>query len=145
MATCTSRDAAAIGCGGWASGPRGPANSVFASLDCRTATFSTSGDYERFFIKGGRRYHHIIDPDRGEPAAAAAASRSSAIARSSRTGSRRASSSSARKGMALIERLPQVEGVIVTAKNQVLVSSGLKERLEIVWPPTEGGLEDSAA
>jgi thiamine biosynthesis lipoprotein len=42
------------------------------------------------------------------------------------------------RGMALIERLPQVEGVIVTAENQVLVSSGLKERLEIISAPTGG-------
>ena len=34
--------------------------------------------------------------------------------------------------MALIERLPNVEGVIVTAENEVLVSSGLKERLKII-------------
>ena len=31
--------------------------------------------------------------------------------------------------MALIERLPDVEGVIVTAEDEVLVSSGLRETL----------------
>jgi FAD:protein FMN transferase len=41
------------------------------------------------------------------------------------------------EGMALIERLPNAEGVIVTADNEVLVSSGLKDRLTIVAPPTD--------
>jgi len=39
--------------------------------------------------------------------------------------------------MALIERLPDVEGVIVSADNRVLVSSGLKGRLTILAPPTD--------
>ena len=40
-------------------------------------------------------------------------------------------------GMALIERLPDVEGVIVSDKNEVLISSGLKDKLSIVAPPTD--------
>ena len=39
--------------------------------------------------------------------------------------------------MALIERLPDVEGVIVSDRNEVLVSSGLKNRLVMLAPPTD--------
>jgi len=39
--------------------------------------------------------------------------------------------------MALIERLPGVEGVIVSAKNAVLVSAGLKGRLTLLSRPTD--------
>jgi thiamine biosynthesis lipoprotein len=42
-----------------------------------------------------------------------------------------------RDGMALIEQLPNVEGVIVTATNEVLISSGLKDAVHIKGAPTD--------
>jgi FAD:protein FMN transferase len=40
-------------------------------------------------------------------------------------------------GMKLIERLQHVEGVIVSGKNEVLVSSGLRPHLMLLAPPTD--------
>jgi hypothetical protein len=39
--------------------------------------------------------------------------------------------------MALIERLPGVEGVIVSARNEIAISSGLRDRLTVLAPPTD--------
>jgi len=118
--------------------PRGPADHSFATLDLANGTFSTSGDYERFFIRDGRRYHHILDPDLGEPAGGC---RSVTIVADRAVLADALSTGvfvlGPEKGMALIERLPDVEGVIVSADNRVLVSSGLKGRLTILAPPTD--------
>jgi|GEM_PF-70173 len=46
------------------------ADALLGSLTIRDAAFSTSGDYERFAIIDGRRYHHIIDLRTGYPAKA---------------------------------------------------------------------------
>ena len=47
--------------------PRGAADKTFARTEVSDATFSTSGDYEHFFIKDGVRYHHLIDPRTCQP------------------------------------------------------------------------------
>jgi len=118
--------------------PRGPAERIFAALDLSDGTFSTSGDYERFFVKGGVRYHHIIDLRVGEPAR---------LCRSVTLVTDRAVIADALAkgvfilgpdaGMALIERTPGVQGVIVSAKNEVSISSGLRSRLILLAPPTD--------
>ena len=118
--------------------PRGPADRSFAAMDLTDATFSTSGDYERAFLRNGRRYHHILDPDTGEPAAR---SRSVTVV------SDRAVLADAvakgifilgpEEGLALAERLPGIETVIVGADNQVRVSSGLSGRLTRLAAPTD--------
>jgi thiamine biosynthesis lipoprotein len=118
--------------------PRGPAERSFAALDLSDATFSTSGDYERFFMQGGRRYHHILDPDLGEPArgcrSVTLVTDRAVVADGLSKGVFILGPS---EGMALIERLPNVEGVIVTDHNDVLVSSGLKGRLIRLAEPTD--------
>jgi len=48
--------------------PRGPPDDSFGIVELSDASLSTSGDYERFFIIDGVRYHHILDPRTGRPA-----------------------------------------------------------------------------
>jgi len=116
--------------------PRGPANRIFATVDVSDSTFSTSGDYARSFLKDGRRYHHILDPATGEPSQGC---RSVTILTGSATIADGLSTGvfvlGPERGMALIEQLPDVEGIIVSSKNEVLVSSGLKGRVTLLSAP----------
>jgi thiamine biosynthesis lipoprotein len=117
--------------------PRGPLDQAFAAIELSDETFSTSGDYERFFMAGGRRYHHIIDPDTGAPARGARSvtiiARTSTLADALSTG---VFVMGPDEGMALVERLSDVEAVIVTDDNEVRVSAGLRNRLVMLREPT---------
>jgi FAD:protein FMN transferase len=118
--------------------PRGPADQLFATVELTDGTFSTSGDYERFFFKDGRRYHHILDLKQGEPAR---------LSRSVTLVTNKAVIADALakgvfilgpvRGLALVERIPDVEAVIVGAGNEVVVSSGLKGKVTILARPTD--------
>ena len=117
--------------------PRGSDGATFASIDLADETFSTSGDYERFFVQDGVRYHHLLDPDTGQPARSCRSV--TILARSPLTADWASTGVfilGPEAGLALVESLPDVEAVIVTADNDVRMSKGLQGRLRIDRPPT---------
>lgn len=116
--------------------PRGGPSDMFAFAEVEDRTFSTSGDYERFFMKDGVRYHHIIDPQTGRPARK---SRSVTILATSAALADALSTAvfilGPEEGMALVEAHDGVGAVIVGADGSVGVSSDLKRRVRILRSP----------
>jgi thiamine biosynthesis lipoprotein len=118
--------------------PRGPWDSSFAVAPIKDHSFSTSGDYERGFVKDGIRYHHILDPRDGQPARA---SRSvTVMAKDAFTAdawSKVLFILGADGAMDLVEKMPDFDAAWVDSKNVVHVSSGLKDKLKILRQPTD--------
>lgn len=53
---------------GWRVGIQHPRKQdYFAFVESEGGSISTSGDYERFFIKDGLRHHHLLNPRTGQP------------------------------------------------------------------------------
>ena len=112
--------------------PRRETGITIGRLALEDAAVSTAGDYQRYFMQDGVRYHHILDPRTLHPSRLAQSvtivAGSGVLADGLDTGIFVMGSE---KGMALIERLPGVEGVIIGADGAVSVSSGLRDRLQL--------------
>ncbi|MBF0137251.1 MAG: FAD:protein FMN transferase [Magnetococcus sp. DMHC-1] len=95
--------------------PREPAMVMAVVEPHATLAMATSGDYERFFIQDGIRYHHILDPKTGWPA------RSGIIAVSVQAPNNALADAlsttlfvlGAEAGLALLEKFPGCEAYLV--------------------------------
>jgi FAD:protein FMN transferase len=126
----------------WVVGIRDPRGTeLFAGMPIENHSFSTSGDYERGFVKEGVRYHHILDPRSGQPA------------RNSRSVTIRAKDAFTadawskvmfivgwKAGMDLIKKfkLADFEVVWVDDKNEVHMTPTIEKEIKVVHPPTPG-------
>ena len=114
----------------WLVGIRDPANTeeVIAMLPLEDEALSTSGDYERFFIEDGEKYHHIIHPSTGKSVNEV---RSVSILASDATTTDALSTSifvmGVSKGLELLNRLEGVEGVVVDQNRKLYYSEGLQQ------------------
>ncbi len=86
---------------------------------------ATSGDYERFFKKGNKRYHHIINPVTGYPSdecmSVTIICESMTDADGYATG---VFVMGTRTGLEIIESIPEIEGMIVDTAGNVFKSTG---------------------
>ena len=118
--------------------PRGPRDDSFAIAPVRDRSFSTSGDYERGFVKDGVRYHHILDPRTGQPARR---TRSVTVmandAFTADAWSKVFFILGPAEGLPLAAKLG-FEVVYVGADNAVTMSPGLEGRVKVLHPPTGG-------
>jgi len=93
----------------------------------------TSGNYERFFIKDGIRYHHIFDPKNGYPANKGLIS-TTIVSDKSIDGDALSTSTyilGLDKGLKLIESMKGVEAIFITNDKKVYVTPGLKDNFNL--------------
>jgi thiamine biosynthesis lipoprotein len=112
----------------WIVGVRDPRSDgrMVTRLPLENEAISTSGDYERYFEEDGVRYHHILVPGTGK---AAREVRSVSIIGPDATTTDGLSTTvfvlGVRRGLALVERLPGIEAVIVDEDGRIFHSQGL--------------------
>lgn len=113
----------------WMVGVQNPRDSdqVAVTIPLENEAISTSGDYERYFMEGGERYHHIIEPSTGQPVSDV---RSTTIIGPDAVLTDALSTSvfvmGVDQGLRLIATLPDYEGIVIDAEGQMFYSDGLQ-------------------
>jgi thiamine biosynthesis lipoprotein len=108
--------------------PRGGKNELVARLNLSGGAVVTSGDYERFQIVDGVRYHHIIDPRTGYPArlcqsvtiVAPAAEDADVLATAVFV-------QGPAKGLQLVSGRPETEALVIDASGEFWMTEGFKQ------------------
>jgi thiamine biosynthesis lipoprotein len=110
---------------------------VAAILPLSNTAVSTSGDYERYFEQDGVRYHHIISPKTGRSAGEV---RSVTILGPNATRTDALSTSvfvlGLKEGLALIDRLDDVEAIIIDNQGVMHMSKGMENLQRETKPGT---------
>ncbi len=113
----------------WVVGIRDPRTEgqVSVRIPLVDEALSTSGDYERYFIEDGTRYHHIIAPTTGKPANGV---QSATIVGPDAVLTDALSTSvfvmGVDSGLRLIATLPDYEGVVIDEEGKLYYSDGLQ-------------------
>lgn len=118
--------------------PRGPHGQIIYKVELMNQAFNTSGDYERFIMKNGKRYHHILDARTGFPSKGIRSV--TLLAPSSFTADLMDTALlivGVNKALDILKSTPDVLGVIVDDRNVVHVSPGLAGKLIKLQDPTD--------
>ncbi|MBU3175447.1 FAD:protein FMN transferase [Clostridium estertheticum] len=120
----------------WSVGIQNPLSTrgeYLGTISVTDKSIVTSGNYERFFIKDGVRYHHIFDPKTGYPAQQGLIS-TTIVSDKSVDGDALSTSTyimGLDKGLKLVESIKGVEAIFVTKDKKVYVTPGLKDNFKL--------------
>lgn len=102
-------------------------------------SISTSGDYERFIIVEGKRYHHVLNPKTGYPAESGVVSDTLIVDNALPYSSMSADALSTsvfvlgpEKGMELIKSISGIDGIIVMSDSRLVITPGVKGKVESI-------------
>lgn len=113
----------------WMVGIRNPRQEgqVAITVPLEDEAISTSGDYERYFVEGEVRYHHIIQPSTGEPAGGV---HSASVFGPDAVITDALSTSvfvlGVDQGLRLISTLPDYESIVIDDQGRIYYSDGLQ-------------------
>lgn len=120
----------------WRIGIQDPLKDIGQYLGIITVTDKsvvTAGNYQRFFIKNGVRYHHLIDPSTGYPAQKGIIS--ATIISSTSINCDALSNTTyilgVDKAIKLINSMNGVEAIFITSDKKVYVTNGLKDNFQL--------------
>jgi thiamine biosynthesis lipoprotein len=103
---------------------------IIAVVKLADKAISTSGGYEKFFIKDGKLYHHILNPATGFPVYECQSV--SVIAKNAPDGFPTGIFVlGPKKGLEVLKKLG-LDGVIIDNDGELLATEGIKDKLEIV-------------
>lgn len=95
-------------------------------------TMVTSGDYQRFIMKDGIRYSHIVDPRTGgQPREIASVTM---VTNNSEEGDVLSTGIfvlGIEKGLEALKKFPDNEAIIITVDGKILITSGLEGKIEL--------------
>jgi thiamine biosynthesis lipoprotein len=120
--------------GPWVIGVQDPRDRsrILATLDASDISVATSGDYERYFEKDGIQYHHLLNPFTGFPARQCRSV--TILAQNALSADALATAvfvMGPQEGLRFIEAMEGVEGLIVSADGEIIVSEALKGKLRL--------------
>lgn len=112
--------------------PVSPRGDYLGILKVKEKSVVTSGIYERYFEKNGKRYHHIMDTKTGYPVDNELASVSIVTDLSMNADAlAKAFCFGVKNGLSFIEKQPGVEAIFVTRDSKVYITPGLRKSFTI--------------
>lgn len=119
----------------WSIGVQHPRESqkILARISLSDGAMATSGDYEKYFIHQGKRYHHIVNPKDGFPAEGCQSV--TLLHEDAMTADALATAVfvlGPEKGYALCQKIEGADCLIVDMEGKVAVSPGLRERISFI-------------